>query len=165
MLKSVNKSDKRGCTVQYPGSILRKYDVDLCVIVSSEPFRTVAYSVEQEQLLDDAETENLLSDVRCLLINFRSSDERYFAAKLIKTVSVQTLFSIASSYPFHEDDLDYVLRQTIHMHYSSIFSNTKVDFSNLFCMESFWKKIGKVILECLDTIDSHSLNNYVDLEI
>lgn len=90
MLKSVNKSDKRGCTVQYPGSILRKYDVALCVIVSSEPFRTVAYSVEQEQLLDDAETENLLSDVRCLLINFRSSDERYFAAKLIKTVSVQT---------------------------------------------------------------------------
>lgn len=158
----VRNADKR---MQKANTILTKYKAGLCVMLAVNPLQTIIYSMEKKRLLNDTEAKRMLLDDKSLLFNLRESDERVLVANSIRTISVQTLFSIAGRCAYNEYDMDYIFRNTIHICYKSVFLATKTDFTNLFKMNSVWTRIEEIVCKSLDILQNGFLNEFLELEI
>ncbi len=159
---TVRHADKR---MQKANTILTKYKVGLCVMLAVNPLQTIIYSIEKKRLLNDTEAKKMLLDDKSLLFNLRESDERILVANSIKTISVQTLLSIAGRCAYYEYDMDYIFKKTIHMCYKSVFLAAKTDFTNLFKMNSVWTRIEEIVRKSLDILQNGFLNEFLELEI
>lgn len=146
-------------------SFFKKHQPWLGYIVSEEPFQAKFYNMEGNQLLDNVKMEEFHPDKMFLVFNFSTQDEIVFLKHSFKTVSVQTLFSIAGRCPLDLYDMDDIFKKTAHIYFTGIFCNKKTDFTNLFSIHGFWKRIAGLVYECLGLIQKHYLTGLLELEV
>ena len=116
-------------------------------------------------LLSETSLTEVKEQGKCLIINLRPADEKFFAENGIPTISLPVLLSIAGECSFNTEEISGLLQKAVCINYKNIFLNEREsDFSVLFYSSRFWRKIAGIVCECLEMIHENGLINFLLLE-